>query len=1001
MLVFGTKQETLPIHIERDATTGFPLLHEQNSILQLILAYLALPYSVTEYGCGKKASMIIEYLLWLDIPSYAISRGLVIEKDMSPEAIEQTDYEKREHALVALNPLCRTSDMSDPKLQRMILATCPGASVEQYIIRTGQPDRNTSYILRNTPHVQFIHARSHVYPILYFWNQQESRVEKRVIDPSLNPERLFPVAEMRDSLDAPESLVFEAPLLGHFRLMPDELTEMQLNELSDLEIKNPEILLHCSEDEHARIVRALNGAEAGSIGDPLTWSYANNVADSDEEHHDVQVYNTGRGDDVRSVRAALCEARQGRSGDAPGLLAKLRAIEETNEVRNISREDAAWSERQLAPLADVTMTVVYYNTLVELSRSIRAGENSLQYLKSPQGLDLMRGIGIRLRRRIDWLADSSKDQEGKIDARALTDGFIRTTIETIRQMNEAGLSVFIDKVGNIHGIFLDSQTKQSFEQGEVTLPDLLKNTIVMCSHIDSVNDAGRFDGRLGVAAGIETAHIIEDLYRYMNLETKSHASPVLETKPTGKSSVMVAPVRLMVSAFIGEEMVFTGNGVSMPGSAAVTGNAAIEDIYSMRNKEGERFKDRLIVMLKELKTNQQNSMQIMNPFERTGDSDTDLLNACFEPTDFFTPHSYERHIEQGPVLDRHQVPVVLVDTIMGIHQEDFFFESRNPEQKTAEAAALELNRLIRDIALEGQFQDLRATTGILEGRKDVTSHENATIAMRWILEGETNHAGATPVFDRRDAGVAAARLARFFIDKVNELDERRRATAGTGSSLQPVVGNIRLTPGVDRNVIPGQAAVTLAVVGDHLSIDEREELVQTLQSYAIGILQRRVESGGEALFYCTMDELSYANVFSEARLTLDLRSDTQQKTTDFRNRIGARLPEIESRYNVNIHTEMQQRVIPANLEKSGQCLLMERSYGGSHNPNEAELLNDLVRGCVLQFAVMRELMQSDGLPSDFHLFEFVDDRIPMRWKRSLKRFTSGALHDTCNIATAN
>ena len=69
MLAYGSEKETLPNEIERDRTTGFPLLSEADGILQLILAYLELPYSVTEHGCGKKASLILDYLLKLRIPA--------------------------------------------------------------------------------------------------------------------------------------------------------------------------------------------------------------------------------------------------------------------------------------------------------------------------------------------------------------------------------------------------------------------------------------------------------------------------------------------------------------------------------------------------------------------------------------------------------------------------------------------------------------------------------------------------------------------------------------------------------------------------------------------------------------------------------------------------------------------------------------------------------------------------------------------------------------------
>jgi len=79
-------------------------------------------------------------------------------------------------------------------------------------------------------------------------------------------------------------------------------------------------------------------------------------------------------------------------------------------------------------------------------------------------------------------------------------------------------------------------------------------------------------------------------------------------------------------------------------------------------------------------------------------------------------------------------------------------------------------------------------------------------------------------------------------------------------------------------------------------------------------------------------------------------------------------------------------------------LIMERSYGGSHNPDETEMLVDITRGCVLQLAVARELLAMPALEPDFNLFNFVEQRMPRPWLEALPRYTSGALHDTCNIA---
>jgi acetylornithine deacetylase/succinyl-diaminopimelate desuccinylase-like protein len=364
-----------------------------------------------------------------------------------------------------------------------------------------------------------------------------------------------------------------------------------------------------------------------------------------------------------------------------------------------------------------------------------------------------------------------------------------------------------------------------------------------------------------------------------------------------------------------------------------------------------------------------------------------LLDACFEPTQFFSPHSYERHIEQGPVLDRSGVPMAFVGTIMGIHQEDFFFEGDN-----AEAAALEMNLRMRSLTDEPSFEDVRITVGILEPLGDMVIHERPAVAFRWTLDGEKNHAGATATPDRRDPGVAAARLAgalRRWVDEHPLLQAPR---------IRPVVGNVRVSPGTNRNVIPGEVSLTLALLGDEISSLDIEDLDHTLRGYAIGTLAKSVRIGGEGMYQCRTEPISYATVASRARLAIDLRAAGQHTIDAFRSRIDGILDDLRAAHGVEIRTELQQRLNPFELPRSGQVLLMERSYGGSHNPNETELLVDITRGCVLQLAVVNELLSKGRLDPAFNLFVHVEQSMPQQWLNVLPRFTSGALHDTCNIA---
>ena len=52
---------------------------------------------------------------------------------------------------------------------------------------------------------------------------------------------------------------------------------------------------------------------------------------------------------------------------------------------------------------------------------------------------------------------------------------------------------------------------------------------------------------------------------------------------------------------------------------------------------------------------------------------------------------------------------------------------------------------------------------------------------------------------------------------------------------------------------------------------------------------------------------------------------------------------------------------------------------------------------VVQLAVTRDFLASEN-STDVNLFQFTEQRMPRTWLEKMSRFTSGALHDTCNIA---
>lgn len=964
MLRFRHKNTQLDLVIHFDDSTGLPLFEERGKVLALIRTYLALPYTVAEYGCGKKCSIILHKLVDLGIPAYALKRGMIMEKDMSDQALRQKDYTKRPHALIIENPLYHPKDFYKEILFQMLRNKLPDVEIKDRVIKVGP------YELHHSKELQFIQARSHIFSVITFWDNKKNQAVELVLDPTINPDELIEIEELRDLLHDEEALIYTAPILGKFRLDHRYLTYWHKHLLLDSKLTKSTKRL--AQKKHNEFILLLNNASKGSIGDPETWTYANNIPSGTGAYARKQKSLTGKGDIINSWLTKLIKARKSQSGKVLEVRDNIAKLAESLKLKEVIKEDAGFAEKALAPLAQAELIIAYYRASRQLFNWWRKGLPLQEVFRKPIQLEKVAGISMRLRHRIETLAEVSENEAGKIDARALNDRYIKASLETIRQMNDAGLSVFIDKVGNIHGLRLTKAKAERYKVagGKVTgLRKFSAACICHCSHIDTVFDAGKYDGRLGVLAGIEVAHVLSDLEHYFKFKLR-----------TGRNSRS-----LMVTAFIGEEMTFTGRGISMPGSAAVAGTATSAEVYKMKNSEGELFRNKLIDMLEVLQREQaEGRIKLMNDFSGIENAER-LLSACYDPKKFFSPYTYERHIEQGPVLDRKKVPLVLVDTIMGIHQEDFDFEGI-----MAETGALAFNLALREIAKQDKYDNLRVTVGIIKGDTKGREAKNLDFGMRLRMKGEVNHAGATLMEDRRDPGVAISRLAEHFNERF-QVPENKRL-----KGLKPVIGEIELLPGTNRNVIPGSALITLGVNGT-AAISEMEHLSLQVQSWIVDTLLDTVAFGGEGVVLEAIDPINFVSLARHVKLSIDLRFAEEKTKEAFLKEVQLKLNDICSSLNLKVSREVEQELRPYPLARSGQILQIERSYGGSHNPDEAQLGKDLLLGSLLQLEASKEFMEfKDKLP--INLFERVKELVPKVWKKRLERFVSGALHDTCNIA---
>ncbi|MEK8127608.1 Zn-dependent hydrolase [Paenibacillus filicis] len=114
-----------------------------------------------------------------------------------------------------------------------------------------------------------------------------------------------------------------------------------------------------------------------------------------------------------------------------------------------------------------------------------------------------------LEEAIHWLSRYGADSEGGVTRLLYTDSWQQAQAALAERMQQAGLEVYYDEVGNLYGRIEGAQ------------PHL--GTILTGSHIDTVRHGGKYDGAYGIAAGLTALLYLAQRYgkpRY-NLEIVS------------------------------------------------------------------------------------------------------------------------------------------------------------------------------------------------------------------------------------------------------------------------------------------------------------------------------------------------------------------------------------------------------------------------------------------------------------------------------------------------
>ena len=398
--------------------------------------------------------------------------------------------------------------------------------------------------------------------------------------------------------------------------------------------------------------------------------------------------------------------------------------------------------------------------------------------------------GTRLLERLDALARIGPIDGGGCSRLALTDDDRRGRDLVVTWMKDLGLTVTIDVVGNITGTW-----------------DVGMGAPVMTgSHIDTVRTGGRYDGNLGVLAGLE---VIETLMA----SGAQPRRPIAVTVFTNEEGARFQP--------------------DMLGSLVYVGGLGVEDALSTPSIDGPNFGDELM---------------------RIGYAGT---HPCPAPA----PHAFvELHIEQGPVLEREGFRFGAVTGVQGI-----------------------------------SWQEV-------------------------VIEGQSNHAGTTPMSMRRDPALVAARITVF----LRELAERM------GGDQVCTVGRLEIVPNLV-NVVPRSATLTLDVRNTDAALlaDAEAEIATFIEAVA--------RDEGVTITRRTLAR--FDPVEFDARVV-----DVVEQAIESRGHSVRRLPS-----GAGHDAQMLARVCPTAM------IFTPSHLGISHNPAEHTADADLIDGAQLLLDVMTTL----------------------------------------------
>lgn len=236
----------------------------------------------------------------------------------------------------------------------------------------------------------------------------------------------------------------------------------------------------------------------------------------------------------------------------------------------------------------------------------------------------------------------------------------------INSLEKMGLDIKVDGVGNIRAKYMIDENKD-------------KPSIMIGSHIDTVQNGGKFDGLLGVVTALEVVRILSE-----------------------NKIELGNPVEFIVFA----EEEGSNFGTTMVGSKALTGAYKLKDLIQLKNDEGE------------------SAYGVMKNFGLEVDK---IESQVLKKSDVNA--MIELHVEQGGILEKENLPIGIVEAIVGMKSYKIIFNGSSNHagttpmnlRKDPMIGVAEMILHLKDVAKNKALKNTVATVGKIHAEPNASN----------------------------------------------------------------------------------------------------------------------------------------------------------------------------------------------------------------------------------------------------------------------------------------